>query len=127
MGNDVEILDALNRGYVRAAETSDVAWYADHLAEDFFATNPDGSVADRSTFLARMAGPYPGKDLEAVDVRIRILGDVALIHAGFRDRRPDGEIGHGQYTDIWARREGRWLCVAAHFTRMPAPSTVRRG
>jgi ketosteroid isomerase-like protein len=127
MANDVESLEALNRGYVRAAETSDVAWYADHLAEDFLATNPDGSVSDRSAFLARMANPYPGKDLEAVDVRVRLLGEVALIHAGFRDRRPDGATGHGQYTDIWARREGRWLCVAAHFTRMPPPSAARRG
>jgi len=23
----------------------------------------------------------------------------------------------GRYTDIWARRNGRWLCVAAHVTR----------
>jgi hypothetical protein len=21
------------------------------------------------------------------------------------------------YTDVWARRQGRWLCVAAHITR----------
>jgi hypothetical protein len=46
-----------------------------------------------------------------------ILGDVALIHAGFRDRKPDGQVGLGRYTDIWARRQGRWLCVATHFTR----------
>jgi hypothetical protein len=26
-------------------------------------------------------------------------------------------VGEGRYTDIWARRGGRWLCIAAHFTR----------
>jgi ketosteroid isomerase-like protein len=114
---DLEILEELNRGYIRSAEFSDVRWYEEHLAEDYLSTNPDGSLVDRAGFLARMTRPYPGSNLEALDVRIRLLGDVALIHAGFRDTRPDGRVGEGRYTDIWARREGRWLCVAAHFTR----------
>ena len=25
--------------------------------------------------------------------------------------------GHGRYTDIWAKRDGRWVAVAAHVTR----------
>jgi len=50
-------------------------------------------------------------------VKIRILGEVALIHSGFVDRRPDGTISHGRYTDIWARRNGRWLCVSANVSR----------
>jgi len=115
--DDVETLHALNRGYLLAAETSDVGWYAEHLAEDYQATNPDGSFVDRAGFLARIARPYPGRDLRAHDVRIQLLDDVALIHARFEDTRPDGRTGAGRYTDIWARREGRWLCVSAHFTR----------
>lgn len=115
--DDLKILQELNRNYVRSAGESDVRWYADNLAEDYLSTNPDGSLSDRAAFLQRMAAPYPNKDPEAVDVRIRVLGDVALIHSGFRDRRPDGTIGNGRYTDIWARRDGRWLCVAAHFGR----------
>lgn len=114
---DREILEELNRGYVRAAERSDVRWYAEHLAEDYLSSNPDGSLVDRAAFLARIAHPYPGSNLQAVDVRIRLLGDIALIHAGFRDTKPDGRIGEGRYTDIWARRGGRWLCISAHFTR----------
>lgn len=115
--DDLETLRELNRNYVRSAGESDVRWYADNLAEDYVSTNPDGSFVDRAGFLERMARPYPNKDPEPVDVRIRILGGVALIHSGFRDRKPDGTIGQGRYTDIWARRQGRWLCVAAHFIR----------
>lgn len=115
--DDVEILQQLNLHYVSSAEHSDVAWYRDNLAEDYVSTNPDGSFVDKAGFLARMTPPYKGSQLEAVDVRVRILGDVALIHAGFRQRNPDGQVGRGRYTDIWARRGGRWLCVAAHFGR----------
>jgi ketosteroid isomerase-like protein len=114
---DLEVLEELNRGYVRAAELSDVRWYAEHLAEDYVSIGPDGSLTDRAGFLARIARPYPGSNPVAVDVRIRLLGDIALIHAGFRDTRPDGRVGEGRYTDIWARRGGRWLCISAHFTR----------
>jgi ketosteroid isomerase-like protein len=114
---DLETLQQLNRNYVRSAETSDVRWYEENLAEDFLSSNADGSLVDRAGFLARMARPYAGTNLEAVDVRIRMIGEIAIIHAGFRDKKPDGRAGAGRYTDIWARRQGRWLCVAAHFTR----------
>ena len=115
--NVVATLEALNRGYHLAAEKSDVGWFAAHLAEDYMATNPDGSLVDRAGFLARIARPYPGSNLRAPEVRIQLAGDVALIHASFADTKPDGRTGAGRYTDIWARRDGRWVCVSAHFNR----------
>lgn len=77
----------------------------------------DGKLADKPAFLQRIARGGGGSQFQAVDLRIRLLGDVALIHAGFRYRRPDGAEGSGRYTDIWAKRGGRWLCVSAHFNR----------
>jgi ketosteroid isomerase-like protein len=115
--DDLEVLRDLNRNYVRAAAESDWRWYADNLAEDYQATNPDGSFVDKAGFLAFFKGGGPKRDYEAVDVNIRVLGEVALIHSGFVDRKADGKVGHGRYTDIYARRDGRWLCVCAHFVR----------
>jgi ketosteroid isomerase-like protein len=114
---DLEILEELNRNYVRSAEQSDVRWYSENLAEDFLGSSVDGSIIDRTEFLKRMARPYSGSNPEAVDVRIRIIGEVALIHAGFKYQKPDGRAGTGRYTDVWAHRQGRWLCVSAHFNR----------
>ena len=110
-------LEALNRGYLLAAEKSDVAWYDEHLAPDYRATNPDGSFMDKAGFLARIARPHTLTSFRAPDVRIQRVGDVALIHASFEDTRSDGSHGRGRYTDIWQRRNGRWLCVSAHFVR----------
>jgi ketosteroid isomerase-like protein len=115
--DDLETLEALNRGYLLAAEKSDVAWYTEHLAEDYRATNPDGSFVDKAGFLARIGRRHTLKNLRAPEVRIQRVGDTALIHASFEDTRPDGSHGRGRYTDIWQRRNGRWLCVSAHFTR----------
>ena len=114
---DLDILNELNRNYVRAAAESDVRWYEENLAEDFLSSSVDGSIVGKSSFLARVARPYPGSNLEAVDVRIRLFGELALVHAGFRYRKPDGQAGSGRYTDAYARRQGRWLCVSAHFNR----------
>jgi ketosteroid isomerase-like protein len=113
----LETLEALNRGYLLAAEKSDVAWYTEHLAEDYRATNPDGSFVDKAGFLARIGRPHTFTSFRAPEVRIQRVGDLALIHASFEDTRPDGGHGRGRYTDIWQRRDGRWLCVSAHFTR----------
>jgi hypothetical protein len=115
---DREILQELNRNYVRSALESDVRWYSENLSEDFYITAPDGVLLNREAFLKRIANPYPGTEAEAVDVMIRILGDdVAIIHSGYRDKKLTGEVGYGRYTDIYERRNGRWLCVAAHFMR----------
>jgi hypothetical protein len=117
MANDLSVLRELNQHYIRSAETSDVRWYEENLAENFLASNPDGSLLDKAGFLARIARPYPGSNLEAVDVRIRIFGELAVVHAGFRYEKPDGQPGSGRYTDVYAQRHGRWLCVSAHFNR----------
>ena len=115
--SDLDILRELNRGYVRSAEQSDVRWYAENLAEDFLASSVDGSIIDRAQFLARAARPDAGSNAAAQDVRIRLLGEIALIHSGFRYTKRDGTAGSGRYTDVWARRAGRWVCVSAHFNR----------
>jgi hypothetical protein len=119
--DDLEALLKLNRNYVRSALQSDVRWYAENLSEDFHITAPDGVLLNREAFLKRMANPYPGTHAEPVDVMVRILGDVAIIHSGYRDTRLTGEPSYGRYTDIYERRNGRWLCVAAHFMRFSSP------
>ena len=114
---DVEILDKLNKAYVDSVQKSDVRWFDEHLSEDFLNSNPDGSIVDRAGFLAQIAKPVALKGIEPREVKIRLFGDFAIIHAKTVYRKPDGHTGAGRYTDIWQRRDGRWQCVAAHVTR----------
>jgi ketosteroid isomerase-like protein len=114
---DLEVLEQLNRDYITSVQTSDVRRFDEILAADFLCTNPDGSLVDRAAFLAQTARPVTISNLTAHDVRIRILGDVAIIHARTSYTLPDGRTASGRYTDVWARRDGRWLAVSAHVTR----------
>ena len=115
--DDLAILKELNRNYIRSVQESDVGWFRDNLTTDFLNSNPDGTLADRAGFLEQIARPVAISGLQAEDVLIRVLGDIALIHARTRYRKPDGQSGAGRYTDIWQRRGECWLCVAAHVTR----------
>lgn len=113
----MDTLEQLNAGYIRSVATSDAKWFEAHLSEDFVNSNADGSLSDRAAFLAAIAKPLPLKDFACEDVRIRLLGEVAIIHGRTTYRKPDGQPGAGRYTDVWARRDGRWLCVCADVTR----------
>jgi ketosteroid isomerase-like protein len=105
LNSDYETLIGLNGDYVRAVQNSDVARFEEILAEDFLCTNPDGSLVDRGAFLKQTARPVSIRELAAHDVNVRIMGDVAIIHARTSYLLPDGGRGSGRYTDIW-RRQG---------------------
>src|SRR3954464_14503598 len=112
--SDHDALTRLNRDYIASVQNSDVARFDEILAEDFLCSHPDGSLVDRATFLAQTARPVAIRGLAAADVKVRLMGDVAIVHAATRYLKPDGTEGRGRYTDVWARRDRRWLCVSAH-------------
>ena len=115
--SDHEILRALNTDYINAVQHSDVKRFDEILAPEFYCSNPDGSLVDRAAFLAQTARPVAIAGLTAEDVLIRIIDDVAIIHARTRYTL-DGRPGGGRYTDVWVKRNGRWLAVSAHVTRL---------
>jgi ketosteroid isomerase-like protein len=118
MTTDQATLEALNRDYIRSVSEADVRWFDANLAEDFVNSNPDCSLVDRTRFLAQIARGSTVKNLRIEDVLIRMLGDVALIHARTTYTKADGQPGAGRYTDVWARRGSRWVCIAANVTRL---------
>ena len=117
MSNDIEELTALNRDYVASVQNSDVKRFDEILAQDFYCSNPDKSLVDRAAFLKQTAVPVTIKNLTAHDVKIRVLGDFAIIHAATNYTTADGQQAHGRYTDCWAKQNGKWLAVSAHVSR----------
>ena len=117
MTADLETLTGLNEDYIRSVQNGDVKRFSEILADDFLCSNPDGTLVDRARFLEQTARPVTIADLQAHDIHIRMLGDVAIIHARTAYTTQDGRAASGRYTDVWARRDGRWLAVSAHVTR----------
>jgi len=114
---DVATLRQLNDRFIAALTDSDVGWFERHLAPDFLNSNPDGTLSDRADFLRRVAQRPSVTRLAAEDVRIRLFGQTAIVHARTVYAKAEGQPGHGRYTDVWARAGESWLCVAADVTR----------
>jgi ketosteroid isomerase-like protein len=114
----MEVLHGLNRDYIASVRNGDVRRFDEILAEEFYCSNPDGSLIDREGFLAQTARPVTIANLSAHDVVIRLFGDVAIIHARTSYTSPNGDPGAGRYTDVWVRAGSGWRCVSAHVTRL---------
>ena len=112
---DLEKLTALNLDFTASVQNGDVKRFEEILADDFMMSTPDGSLLDKAEFLRLTAQPVKLSGLVAEDVRIRVLGDFAIIHGRFNSRSADGKQRRGRYTDNWARRDGNWVAVSAHF------------
>jgi hypothetical protein len=110
---DLASLEQLNADFFHSDQFNDVSRFSEFLAEDFISQFP-GVTRNRAEFLDYMAQPRPFKDLAMHDVNIRILSDVALIHGrSTYTIVADGAQQEALYTDVYQKREGTWVCVAA--------------
>jgi hypothetical protein len=116
--SDIKALEALNNLYIQCVVQANADQFESILGEDFLCSTPDGAILDRQGFLWKTRTSPPLKYMDTDGVRIRLMGDVAIIHAQTTFASRDGAPGVGRYTDVWAKREGRWVAVAAHVTRL---------
>jgi ketosteroid isomerase-like protein len=98
--SDLDVLAALNRDYINSVQHGDVRRFDEILADDFLCSNPDGSLVDKKQFLAQTARPVTISGLTAEDVKVRILGDVAIIHARTSYTTADGEQRNGRCPNL---------------------------
>jgi ketosteroid isomerase-like protein len=115
--SDHDTLTALNTDYIDSVQNGNVKRFEEILSQDFYCSNPDGSLADRQAFLAQIAKPVTIKGLKAENVMIRIFGDTAIIHGATAYTTADGRAAHGRYTDVWRKENSRWRTISAHVTR----------
>ena len=89
------------------------------IAPDWTSIGPDGSTSDRSQVLAQVFETKVHKihTLIIDDVSVRVFEDAAVVTgrthgAGeFHDVPYDVVI---RFTDVFVRRNGRWLAIASH-------------
>jgi hypothetical protein len=122
---ELEALTTLNDVYIQSVVHADAVRFDDILAADFLCSQPDGTIVDKAEFLRQTQASTPLVSMDIDDVRIRIIGDTAIIHGRTRFARRDGAGGVGRYTDVWAKRNGKWLAVSAHVTRLLSEGPTR--
>ena len=92
------------------------------LSDDWIIIDPDGSVIDKSRFLAVIrSGALRHEAMDSEDVRVRTHGDTATVTAVTHTRTK--YLGkefttHERATDVFAKQNGRWQCVLTHLTTL---------
>lgn len=111
---------ALNERYIQSILTGDVAWFADHLADDFVCIESDATLLDKAAFLARTSDEPTTATYHLDDVDISIHGDVALVRAKGSWVTKNGKSGFSRYVDVYAYAGNQWKVVSAQVTRPPS-------
>jgi ketosteroid isomerase-like protein len=120
--SDQQILIKLERQWNDAFYKKDTAFIASILAPEFVATYDDGSRGDKAKELA-LASEFNQQILSATqdDFTVKIFQETAVVWFTLRVVG----IKQGQkaeltlrYTDVWVMRDGKWLCVSTHSTRV---------
>lgn len=96
------------------------------VADTFVHTDTDGSVMNKSKFIADIKDPSAQTTMVANDdVNVYFYPGVAVVigayHAKCTNRR--GVFDHyGRITDTWIFSSGQWVCVASHTNLMKKPA-----
>jgi ketosteroid isomerase-like protein len=120
--SDQDVLIALEQRWNEAFYKKDLTFIESILADDFVATYDDGSRGDRRKEL-ELAAAFNQQVEIAVqdDFTVRVYRDTAVVWftlnlVGLRDGKREPLTLN--YTDVWVVRDGRWVCVSTHSTRV---------
>ena len=117
-----QILEQLERDWIEALQTNNVAFIDSVLAPEFIATYDDGTRVDRTRELQIVKEFNQQIDEWIADeFIIKVFGDTAVVWFTQRMTGPvQGKPTQfvSRYMDVFVNRDGKWLCVASQSTRV---------
>jgi ketosteroid isomerase-like protein len=110
-----EKLQAMERDWLNAEKNHDAAAFEKIVADDWIAITPDGksqTKAQRAVEIktARTTSATLG------DMKVRVFGDTAVVTGTDDEITVEGgkeSRDHYVWTDVFVRRNGKWLAVAS--------------
>lgn len=116
--SDEEAILKLNHDNTVATWTGDARWFEENLADDFVIVTANGKVKTKREVVDELPGPtFSMAPYEPSEVQVRIYGDTAIVTGRVYQRFTRGGVQYSidaRYTDVYARRRGRWMLVTAH-------------
>lgn len=118
--------DAVKAAELRRFEVTtgkDYTTLATLLGDDLVYTHSSAAVDSKASFLESLtSGRVTYKAIKPTDLQVRVFGDLAIIHgvaAMNVDANGQAIVNTLRFTDVWARRDGRWQMIAWQSTRLP--------
>ena len=120
---DVEaVITQLERDWVGAIVKKDAAALDRLLAGEFNGTSPTAHTYNKAMAIEDLkSGGYVADSMDLDEISVNSYGgDMAVAFTSQEEKsRYEGRdtSGHYHFTDVWAKKDGRWQAVASHGTR----------
>jgi ketosteroid isomerase-like protein len=128
---ETEVL-AIEQDIMTAIRNKDAATLEPLLADDFCYRTHFGAETDKSGFLQSITStPFEILSLHGEELNVNVYGDTAVL-TGVQIAEAQPPAGEKEesvvaFTDVFARRDGRWLMVLAYGVELPSESDVTLG
>ena len=121
----VDLILEIERSIMSAIKSKDANALAPFLTDEFIYRTHFGAEADRDQFLESIVSfPVEILSLRGDELRVDVFGEVAILTGVQRAeaRLPDHapEESAVAFTDVFVRRDGRWLMALAYGVELPS-------
>jgi ketosteroid isomerase-like protein len=93
------------------------------LADDFVMTVAEGTLYNKAQMIASVADKsYHPVALQSTGMAVHYYGNTAVVTGAYYEKGVDkGKSWErsGRFTDTWMNLDGRWQCIASHFSVKP--------
>ena len=90
------------------------------MDDDVTISETDGIITTKAEEVGYSADPSTHFEiLESHDLVVHEHGSVVIVTGAYHEKgtyRGKGFEHRGRFTDTWLRRDGRWMCIASHFS-----------
>jgi ketosteroid isomerase-like protein len=117
--NDTDTLKALNAAFIHGYMTRDTASLSPIFANDFILINPAGQRRNRQEVLNGFITTPHFLSCDVDTVEVRLYGTIGLVLARAvftTDDNGKKTTGKTNYLDVYEKRRGHWVAIAAHVT-----------
>ena len=114
---------AMENMWNRAELNNDASAVRLLLADDFVMTTAEGTLYNKSQMIESVADKsYRPEVLQSTGMVVHSYGNTAVVTGTYYEK--GNEKGkpwerRGRFTDTWMNLDGRWQCIASHFSVKP--------
>jgi ketosteroid isomerase-like protein len=121
----------IERETMAAIERKDGEALGRILAADFVYRTPAGEESSKEAFLKNITSiPFEILSVRGEGLKVSVFGETAVLTgvqvATVRTEEGKEESGRGAFTDVFVRRDGRWLMVLAYDVELPAAAPTEK-
>ena len=111
----------LEREWATAIVKKDATALNRLLADEFNGTSPTAHTFPKTVAVEELkSGKYLVESMVLDEISVNVYGDVAVAFTSQKEKSQyagTDTSGHYHFTDVWAKKDGRWQVVASHGSR----------